>query len=299
MRIIRIVRKNIRDAFKSIFRNFSLSIASISCIAITLIIVAVALVATYNVNNITHQIEGVLEIVVFVDRDATAEEVEKVGQEINTLDNVDAKLTEFNTKEDLAKQLSEEDDNMRLILETLDENPLQASYIISVKDVTKISNTAEEIKGIKNVTSVRYGESLVNKLLNVFGIIRNGCIVAVVALVLVTAFLVGNTIKITIFSRRQEIQIMRLVGTSNTVIKLPFLVEGFVLGVFGGLIATAISLGAYYFLYDYTNGVLFSNLAPLVPVKTIMWETTLILLVIGGLVGMFGSLMSTRKYLKI
>jgi cell division transport system permease protein len=92
---------------------------------------------------------------------------------------------------------------------------------------------------------------------------------------------------------------MRLVGTSNTVIKLPFLVEGFVLGVFGGLIATAISLGAYYFLYDYTNGVLFSNLAPLVPVKTIMWETTLILLVIGGLVGMFGSLMSTRKYLKI
>lgn len=299
MRIIRIVRKNIRDAFKSIFRNFSLSIASISCIAITLIIVAVALVATYNVNNITRQIEGVLEIVVFVDRDATAEEVEKVGQEINTLDNVDAKLTEFNTKEDLAKQLSEEDDNMRLILETLDENPLQASYIISVKDVTKISNTAEEIKGIKNVTSVRYGESLVNKLLNVFGIIRNGCIVAVVALVLVTAFLVGNTIKITIFSRRQEIQIMRLVGTSNTVIKLPFLVEGFVLGVFGGLIATAISLGAYYFLYDYTNGVLFSNLAPLVPVKTIMWETTLILLVIGGLVGMFGSLMSTRKYLKI
>lgn len=299
MRIIRIVRKNIRDAFKSIFRNFSLSIASISCIAITLIIVAVALVATYNVNNITRQIEGVLEIVVFVDRDATAEEVEKVGQEINTLDNVDAKLTEFNTKEDLAKQLSEEDDNMRLILETLEENPLQASYIISVKDVTKISNTAEEIKGIKNVTSVRYGESLVNKLLNVFGIIRNGCIVAVVALVLVTAFLVGNTIKITIFSRRQEIQIMRLVGTSNTVIKLPFLVEGFVLGVFGGLIATAISLGAYYFLYDYTNGVLFSNLAPLVPVKTIMWETTLILLVIGGLVGMFGSLMSTRKYLKI
>ena len=299
MRIIRIVRKNIRDAFKSIFRNFSLSVASISCIAITLIIVAVALVATYNVNNITRQIEGVLEIVVFVDRDATAEEVEKVGQEINTLDNVDAKLTEFNTKEDLAKQLSEEDDNMRLILETLDENPLQASYIISVKDVTKISNTAEEIKGIKNVTSVRYGESLVNKLLNVFGIIRNGCIVAVVALVLVTAFLVGNTIKITIFSRRQEIQIMRLVGTSNTVIKLPFLVEGFVLGVFGGLIATAISLGAYYFLYDYTNGVLFSNLAPLVPVKTIMWETTLILLVIGGLVGMFGSLMSTRKYLKI
>ena len=75
MRIIRIINKNIRDAFKSIFRNFSLSIASISCIAITLIIVAIALIATYNVNNITHEIEGVLEIIVFVDRDATDEEI--------------------------------------------------------------------------------------------------------------------------------------------------------------------------------------------------------------------------------
>ncbi len=299
MRIIRIINKNIRDAFKSIFRNFSLSIASISCIAITLIIVAIALIATYNVNNITHEIEGVLEIIVFVDRDATDEEIEQVGYEINTLDNVDAKLTEYHSKEDLAKQLSEEDETMGLILDTLDENPLQASYIVSVKDVTKITNTAEQIKDIENITSVRYGESLVNKLLNVFGMIRNGCGIAVVALILVTAFLVGNTIKITIFSRRQEIQIMRLVGTSNTVIKLPFLVEGFVLGVFGGLIATAISLGAYYFLFNYTNGTLFTNLAPLVPVKSIMWETTIILLVIGGLVGMFGSLMSTRKYLKI
>ena len=299
MRIIRIINKNIRDAFKSIFRNFSLSIASISCIAITLIIVAIALIATYNVNNITHEIEGVLEIIVFVDRDATEEEIEQVGYEINTLDNVDAKLTEYHSKEDLAKQLSEEDETMGLILDTLDENPLQASYIVSVKDVTKITNTAEQINDIENITSVRYGESLVNKLLNVFGMIRNGCGIAVVALILVTAFLVGNTIKITIFSRRQEIQIMRLVGTSNTVIKLPFLVEGFVLGVFGGLIATAISLSAYYFLFNYTNGTLFTSLAPLVPVKSIMWETTIILLIIGGLVGMFGSLMSTRKYLKI
>ncbi len=299
MKIIRIIGKGIKDAFKSVFRNFSLSIASISCIAITLVIVAIALIATYNVNNITKKIEGVLEIVVFIDRDADEDDEKYVGESINKIANVDFDKTVFNTKEELATQLREEDPNMALILDTLDENPLQASYVVLVKDVTKISDTAEEINEIQHVTSVRYGENIVNRLLNVFSILRNGCLVAVVALIVVTAFLVGNTIKITIFSRRQEIQIMRLVGTSNTVIKLPFLVEGFVLGIIGGLIALGISLFAYYFIFDYTNGTLFTNLAPLVSPSSISFNTAIILLAVGGLVGMFGSIMSARKYLKI
>jgi cell division transport system permease protein len=299
MKIIRIVRKSIKDAFKSVIRNFSLSIASVSCIAITLIIVAVALIASYNVNNITKKIEGVLEIVVFVDRDATESNINDVKDDINKINNVNAQKTVYHSKEELATQLRSEDPNMALILDTLEENPLQSSYVVTVKDVTKISETAEEIENIKNVTSVRYGENLVNRLLNVFGILRNGCVIAVIALIVVTAFLVGNTIKITIFSRRQEIQIMRLVGTSNTVIKLPFLVEGFVLGIIGGLIAVGVSLFAYYFIFDYTNGTLFTNLAPLVSPSSIALNTSVILLAIGGLVGMFGSIMSARKYLKI
>ena len=299
MKIIRIIGKSIKDAFKSVFRNFSLSIASVSCIAITLVIVAVALIASYNVNNITKEIEGVLEIVVFIDRAADEEDEKTVGNLISQIENVDDSKTVFHSKEELATQLREEDENMALILDTLEDNPLQASYVISVKDVTKISETAEEINEVPFVTSVRYGENLVNRLLNVFSILRNGCLVAVIALIVVTAFLVGNTIKITIFSRRQEIQIMRLVGTSNTVIKLPFLVEGFVLGIIGGLIAIGISLFAYYFIFDYTNGTLFTNLAPLVSPSSISFNTSIILLAIGGLVGMFGSTMSARKYLKI
>ena len=299
MKIIRIIGKSIKDAFKSIFRNFSLSIASISCIAITLVIVAIALIASYNVNNITKKIEGVLEIVVFVERDATEDNVDSVRDNINNLSNVDASKTVYRTKDELATEWREEDPNMALILDTLEENPLQSSFIVTVKDVTKISDTAEKIDSIEYVTQVRYGKNVVNRLLNVFSILRNGCVVAVIALIVVTAFLVGNTIKITIFSRRQEIQIMRLVGTSNTVIKLPFLVEGFVIGVIGGIIALGISLFAYYFLYDFTNGTLFTNLAPLVTPSAIVVDTSIVLIVIGGLVGMFGSTMSTRKYLKI
>ncbi len=299
MKIIRIIGKGIKDAFKSVFRNFSLSIASISCIAITLVIVAIALIASYNVNNITKHIEGVLEIVIFLDRDADADVEKEIGEEIKKIDNVDTSKVVFHSKEDLATELREDDPNMALILDTLDDNPLQASYVVSVKDVLKIGETAEKIQELQHVTSVRYGENVVNKLLNAFGILRNGCAVAVIALILVTAFLVGNTIKITIFSRRQEIQIMRLVGTSNTVIKLPFLIEGFVLGVIGGLIALGISLFAYYFIFDYTNGSIFTNLAPLVSPSSIVVNTSIVLIAVGGLVGMFGSIMSTRKYLKI
>ena len=299
MRLIRIFNKGIKDAFKSTFRNFSLSIASISCITITLIIVALALFATYNVNNITRKIEGVLEIVVFVDRDASDDEIAELKQEINTIKNVDESKTEYRSKEELAEKLRREDESFASMLDTLDSNPLQPTFVVFVNDVMKISDTATKIKGLHRVTTVKYGESLVNKMLNVFGMLRNGFAIAVIALVFVTAFLVGNTIKITIFSRRQEIQIMRLVGTSNTVIKLPFLIEGLILGVIGGALASIISLFAYYFLYDFTNGTLFTSLAPLVNPSTIILDTTIVLLLIGGLVGMFGSLLSARKYLKI
>jgi cell division transport system permease protein len=130
-------------------------------------------------------------------------------------------------------------------------------------------------------------------------VIRNACAIAVIALILVTAFLISNTIKITIFSRRQEISIMRLVGTSNTVIKLPFIVEGFTLGVIGSIIPILLTIFGYTFLYDYVGGNLFSELVVLVSPNSIVYTTSLVLLIVGGLVGMFGSLNAVRRYLKI
>ena len=121
----------------------------------------------------------------------------------------------------------------------------------------------------------------------------------VIALIAVTIFLISNTIKITIFSRRQEISIMRLVGTSNTVIKLPFLVEGFILGVIGAIIPILLTIFGYMFLYDYVGGNLFSDLIILVKPETIVYTTSLVLVIVGGLVGMFGSLNAVRRYLKI
>ena len=298
MKTFRIIGKSFKEAFRSIFRNFSLSMASISCTAITLILVAIALVATYNVNQITKRFEDTLTIVAFVDTDANDEVIKKIRYEINSLDNVDTKQTKYNSKEDIKNELSE-DESMKEILDTLDVNPVQSTFVVKVKDVKKIEKTAKAVEKVEGVTSIRYGESIINKLLTSFEVARNVCLVAVIALLIVTLFLNENTIKITIFSRRQEIMIMRLVGTSNIVIKMPFIIEGFVLGIFGSIVPILVTIFGYTFLYDSVNGKLFTDLAMLVQPNSIIYLISLVLVLVGGLVGMFGSLKAVRRYLKI
>lgn len=299
MKSIRIFSRSIRDSFKSIFRNFSLSAASISCTVITLILVALGILATYNVTSMTEKIEKDLTMVVFVDKNATEGEINLVRNEIESISNVDS-IT-FRSKDEIKNTMIKENETFSNIMSSWDENenPLQSTFILKVKDIKEIKETATTLKNINKVTLVKYGESMVDRMISVFDIIKNGCFILVVALVIVTAFLITNTIKITIFSRRNEINIMRLVGTSNTVIKLPFVFEGFLLGAIGSLIPIIITILGYTYLYEAMGGVMFSNLVELVEPSKIIYITALILFVIGSVVGMFGSGRAVRKYLKI
>ena len=298
MKPLRIIKKSFKDAFKSVFRNFSLSMASISCTAITLILVSLAILVTYNVNAVTKNIEDVLTIVVFVDKKATSKEVEEVKANIIALDNVNEQELKFDSAEDIKATLSEDED-LKEILDILDENPIPSSFIVKVDDVRDIEKTAKQIEGIENVTKLKYGESLVNKLLSMFDVVRTVCYIAVLALIFVTAFLIGNTIKITVFSRRHEIDIMRLVGTSNIAIKMPFFIEGFILGIIGAIVPILLTIYGYTFLYDFIGGKLFTELVVLVKPSEIIYTTSLALLVVGGIIGMSGSVKAVQRYLKI
>ena len=140
---------------------------------------------------------------------------------------------------------------------------------------------------------------MVENLLKVFKVLEKAMIIAMIALVFVTLFLITNTIKITIFSRKREIEIMRLVGTSNFSIKQPFVIEGFCLGFIGALIPIAATLYGYSALYKHFNGQLFSPFVKLVPAEPFIYWVSLILLGLGVVVGMFGSYRAVRKYLKI
>lgn len=297
MRACRIFFRSIRDAFKSVVRNFSLSFASIMCTTITLILVAVAMVAAANVNNATKLIEDELTVVVYLNGDVTSEQIENIKTELNSYKNV--LETTYKSKDEWKLEMSEYDDSFKTVLDYLDENPLNDSFVVKVKDVKKLSETSEFIKGIEGVETVKYGEGMVENVISVFDVIQKVVLFVVIALVLVTGFLISNTIKLTIFSRRGEIEIMRLVGASNITIKLPFLFEGFIIGVVGSIIPICITIYGYVILYSRMHGKLFSNMIMLIKPYPFVFNISLILLGIGALVGMYGSIKAVRKYLKV
>lgn len=302
MKVIRIIGRSITNAGKSIARNFSLSMASITCTIITLILVSLGVLVSYNVNNITKDIEKELTIVVFMKKETTKEELNKTKDALSKIDNVaDVKYT---SKDDIKNNMASEYPSFSKMMESWTDvnNPFQDSYIVSVKDVRDINETVTTIKNLDNVDIVKYSESIVGELINIFDAIKTGTVCLVVGLVLVTAFLINNTIKITIFSRRNEIDIMRLVGTSNTVIKLPFLFEGLFIGVLGSIIPILVTIFGYTYIYNALSSLGTSNILSIIKLTSpelIVYKTSLFILIIGAVVGMFGSVKAVRKYLTV
>ncbi len=299
MKALRMLTRSIRDAFKSVVRNFSLSLASISCITITLIIVALAIIASFNVDNFTKEIEKDMTIVVFMDNESTDDNIKDAETRIKKLSNVE-KYT-YQSKVDVKEQMQSESDVFKAVLDEWDEDesPLKDTLQIKVKDVTKIKDTANKIKNMDHVSVVRYGEGYVDKMVTAFSSIEKVTYGIVVALIVVTIFLIINTIKLTISARHREIEIMRVVGASNLSIKIPFIIEGMILGLFGSIVPVLVTTYGYLAFYKHFDGYLFSELIKLITPEPFIYQTSLIVIVIGVLVGMVGSASAVRKYLKI
>ena len=297
MKAFRIFGRSIRDAVKSVIRNFSLSFASIMCTTITLLLVSVAIICAVNINNATKSIEDELSIVVYLNKDITEENIENIKADIESQKNVEEVV--FKSKTEWKDEMSEYDDTFSTVLNYLDENPLSDSFIVKVVNVDKLSDTALYIKSISGVDVVKYGEGMVDEVITAFDVVKKVVAVVVIALILVTAFLISNTIKLTIFSRRSAIEIMRLVGASNLTIKIPFIIEGFIIGVIGSIIPICVTIYGYVVLYSLLNGHVFSNMIVLLKPYNFVFYVSGILLILGAIVGMIGSLLAVRKYLKI
>lgn len=299
MQYVRIFGRSIRDAFKGVFRNLSLSMASILCTTITLIVVAISIVLTYNINNFTKLIESDMSIVVFLKKDISKEEVATVENKIKEVDNVVS--CTYKSKADILKEMMETDSSLSSILSQYNDenNPLLSTFIVKVEDLKHIDDVAKKIEIYDEVEYVKYGENAISELINIFDIIRKGSIMIVVALVLVTAFLISNTIKIAIIARRKEIEIMRLVGASNLNIKIPFIFEGLIIGIIGSIIPILVTSYGYSTIYNNFNGQLFSPILKLIRPVPFVYYVSLALLIVGALVGMIGSYRASRKYLKI
>lgn len=299
MKTFRLLSRNIRDSFRNVFRNFSLSIASISCITITLIVVAISIVLSVNVNKFTTLVQNDVTIVAFLDRDISLEQISEVEDKINKLSNIES--VTLKDKETTRQEFMESKTYEAIMKDwnTREENPLQDAIHIKVKNIDNIGKTASKIEKIEGVDATKYGEGMVEQLVSIFDVIKTCSYIAVIALILVTAFLISNTIKITIFSRKREIGIMRLVGASNINIKIPFLIEGLLLGVLGSIIPIVIITYGYQLFYDKFDGKLFSDIIKLQEPSPFIYEAALLLLLIGMIVGMIGSLRAVKKHLKV
>ena len=306
MKIFRIIGRSIGDSFNSIFRNFAFSFASIFCIMITLFMVSVSSLLAQNVSEITSKVKSDVTIVAFLDSDITEERIAEIEELLRDLDNLqdseDAIV--FNSKMAIREDWMESSDTYASVMrdwDTREENPLQDAYHIKVADIELIGKTAKEISKIEGVDVVKYGEGMVEKLVNVFDVIKDGSIVIVIALIVVAAFLISNTIRVTIFSRKTEIDIMRLVGASNINIKIPFFFEGLFIGILGSIIPIAATMYGYTAIYDALDGgkLFGTSWITLVEPTPLVYNVSALLVLIGAVVGIIGSVGAVKKHLKI
>ncbi len=297
MKAFRIIGRSFRDAFKSVFRNFSLSMASILCATITLLVVSITLVIAGNINSTTKNLEKELTIIVYLEKSSTEEDINTIKKSIEEMEDV--ALVNYKSKEEWKLEMSQYNSSFGTVFENYEDNPLLDSFTVTVKDAKNLAATTEAIKKIDKVDSANYGESAIDTIVSVFDIVEKATIVTMIALIFVTAFLITNTIKLTIYSRRNEIEIMRLVGASNIAIKLPFVIEGFLIGVIGSLIPVIVIIYGYIIAYEKLDGHILTDILRLIEPTPFIFYSALLVVALGAVIGMLGSVNAVRKYLKI
>ncbi|MDQ0872111.1 cell division transport system permease protein [Paenibacillus sp. V4I3] len=300
------VSRHLREGTKNVVRNGWMTFASISSIAISLFILGIFVLITLNVNDIAGQIEKQVEINVYLEVNTSQGQINALESQIQAIHEV--KTIKFVSKEEglvyLRQKLGE---SGKALLDGFEgeNNPLNDAFTIEVDDPHNVAVVADQISALnigkdpKPIYKVNYGKGTVEALFKVTQIVRWVGIGIVILLSFTAVFLIANTIKITILARRKEISIMKLVGATNSFIRWPFFIEGALLGFIGSVIPTAIILGGYWKLLNTSSLNLNLLMVELTPFGEIAPTMTALLLGIGMVIGIWGSLISVRKFLRV
>lgn len=290
------ISRHIREGFKNLSRNSWMTFASVGAVAVSLFILGVFMLLTMNVNYMADKLEEQVEIRVFIEETATEKEISEVENQLRSLPEV--KQVAFISKEEgleILKQDLGEDSGVLAGLE--DENPLRDAFYVKSFDPRQTNVVAAKIQQISHVAEVKYGRDTVETLFNVTSIIRNVGLVFSLGLAFTSLFLIANTIRLTIYARRREIEIMKLCGATNWFIRWPFILEGIIMGTIGSLIPILLlSVGYMQVLKHYSTPIFFLELMPMYPS---MFNLAFSLILTGVLIGIVGSFMSVRRFLKI
>ncbi len=294
----RTLRRHMKESLRNLARNGWMTFASVSAVTVTLLLVGVFFVIMMNLNKVATDIEEDVSIRVHIDIAATKEDQDALKNNIEKISEVDSVV--YSPKEDelnnLISSLGEEGEAFKLFEQ---DNPLYDVFIVKTKQPEHLESVAKKIEKLDFAFKVRYGQDDVEKLFSFIKTSRNVGLVLIVGLLFTAMFLISNTIKITIVARRKEIEIMKLVGATNSFIRWPFFMEGLMLGILGSVIPISFISMIYRYSYEYISSKLQGHFIQLLEFNPFMFQVGGLLVLLGALIGIWGSVMSVRKFLKV
>lgn len=299
MKAIRRLVNTLKEGIKGIWKHRQLGLVSITSTFFTLFIIGIIIIITVTINSIALQIQGkVNDVEIFIKKDATAIQIEELRYKLEN-DGIEKNLTYRSSKEALKVMKDSWGENADLLDNIESENLLPASFIVKLKDISQADSFAKSLEGEQMIEEVNYYRDLVNQVYRMSNYAKLFGAVLVLLLILVSLFIISNTIKLTVISRINEIAVMKNVGATNNYIRIPFLIEG----VFYSLFASFLSFLAVYYLYNF----IFINfgikivenfsIVSLITPELLKFSLLQIFLSLGLGIGLIGSIFSIRRYL--
>ena len=288
------------EGFRNVFHNKKSSGASLAIMCATMLIFGLFFMIIENLNNAVKTLETQQGMQAFIEKSATESQITQIGEQIQEIDGVNT--VTYVSKEDALNQTKEKLKNKQALLAGWDEeNPFRASYMVTLTDLKLSAQVQEEILKIDNIAEISSRDDTINGLVTIANGVRIVSAVILTLLVLISIFIIANTIKLTVHARRKEISIMKYVGATDSFIRWPFVIEGIIIGIVAALISIAV-LGLAYNLIS--NAVIGSNLLSKIGMSLLSFTdmTTLLVIVylsLGIGIGALGSSLSMRKYLQV
>ncbi|WP_125154005.1 permease-like cell division protein FtsX [Clostridium rectalis] len=287
----------ILDSLKSLKRNRTISLASVATVAATLFILGVFLLAMLDVKVLVKDVESRVEIRVFLNNDITIAQEKDLGKKLKGMNEVQS--VTYETKNQAMDKFKDQiGENNKALVEGLDkDNPLPNAFVVKVKTPEMVASVVNNIKDAKGIYEIQDGRKIVDKIIAITKTIKWVGMVLFAILIGVSLFLIGNTIKITVYSRRKEIGIMKYIGATDWFIRWPFIIEGMIIGIAGSIIGCIALYYSYNIVYTKAASSLFLGqlISPKYVLTTISWE----FLLVGLLIGSIGSILSMRKFLAV
>ena len=290
----------IGEGLRNVLKNKKSTGASLMIMCATMLIFGLFFLIGENVNYMMKEVESEQGMQVFMYKNATEEQIQKLEDDIKKLDNV-AKVTHVTKEEGLNSIKERFGENARLLDVYLENNPLGDSFVVQLTDLTKTEEVKANIENLDNIKEITAKDKVVNALISIANGVRIISAIILVLLIVISIFIIANTIKLTVHARRKEISIMKYVGATNGFIRWPFIVEGMVIGIVAALISILILGLAYNAI---VNKIVSSSIAntmglSVLSFTNILGQVVTVYLLLGIGIGAVGSIISMRKYLEV